>query len=97
MSNAVISIITALAGMFLAGATFFIGRTTNAKHSGEEQGEIKADLKHIREDISEMKTLFGRNFETIIENLSAERKERLSADQRIHDRIDAHIKDYHKS
>ena len=43
--------IIALCGCALAVATFFIGRTSAAKHSGEADGEMRADIKYIKTSV----------------------------------------------
>ena len=50
------SVIIALAGLALSAATFFIGRTTNAKHNGEADGELKADIKYIKSSVEKQET-----------------------------------------
>lgn len=48
--------IIALAGLALSAATFFIGRTTNAKNSGEADGELKADIKYIKSSVEKQES-----------------------------------------
>lgn len=43
--------IIALCGCALAVATFFIGRTSAAKHSGQADGEMRADIKYIKTSV----------------------------------------------
>ena len=38
-------------GLIISVATFFIGRTTAAKASGTEDGEMKSDIKYIKSSI----------------------------------------------
>lgn len=45
------SVIIALAGLALSAATFFIGRITTAKNSGEADGELKTDIKYIKASV----------------------------------------------
>ena len=35
----------------MAVATFFIGRTSAAKHSGQADGEMRADIKYIKSSV----------------------------------------------
>ena len=42
---------TGLVSVALALATFLIGRMTNAKNSGQADGELKADIKYIKNSI----------------------------------------------
>jgi len=41
----------AIAGLALSVAGFFIGRFASIKASGREDGEMKADIKHIKNGI----------------------------------------------
>lgn len=50
-----IGLIISLVGCAIGVITFFIGRQTAAKNSGQEWGELKADIKYIKEDIAEIK------------------------------------------
>lgn len=43
--------IIALCGFAVAVATFFLGRTTAAKHSGQADGEMRADIKYIKTSV----------------------------------------------
>ncbi len=44
-----------LGGLALAAATFFIGRLSAAKSIGQGDGEMKADIKHIKATQAELK------------------------------------------
>ena len=46
-----ISVLIGVAGLGVSVATFFIGRTTAARMNGSEDGEMKSDIKHIKESI----------------------------------------------
>lgn len=46
-----ISVLIAVCGLVVSAATFFIGRTTAAKSSGTADGEMKADIKHIKASV----------------------------------------------
>lgn len=43
--------IIALCGCAVAVATFFIGRTSAAKNSGQADGEMRADIKYIKTSV----------------------------------------------
>lgn len=62
-------------------ATFFIGRTTAAKNDGERWGELKADIRHMKDDISEIKVSLEKN--------SKDTKESI---RRVHERLDEHLR-----
>ena len=68
------AIITA-AGFALSAATFFLGRMTCAKTSGSADGEMKADIKHIKATQAELKDdirTYGINYtevRTELENI----------------------------
>ena len=46
-----ISALVGALGLIISVATFFIGRTTAAKTSGTEDGEMKSDIKYIKSSI----------------------------------------------
>lgn len=46
-----ISALVGAIGLAISVATFFIGRTTAAKNSGAEDGEMKSDIKYIKTSI----------------------------------------------
>ena len=43
--------IIALCGCAVAVGTFFIGRTSAAKNSGQADGEMRADIKYIKTSV----------------------------------------------
>ena len=54
-----------LLSLVLACGTFFIGRTTSARQNGAADGEMKADIKHIKSNQEELKEdvkQFGMNY-----------------------------------
>ena len=46
----------AIAGLALSVAGFFVGRFASIKASGREDGEMKADIKHIKNGIETIKS-----------------------------------------
>lgn len=50
-----ITVIMALISCVVGFSTFIIGRQTAAKNSGQEWGELKADIKYIKDDVIEVK------------------------------------------
>ena len=56
---------TGVISVVLAVATFILGRLSNASKKGETDGELKADIKHIKETQLELKEdirLYGENY-----------------------------------
>jgi len=56
---------TGIVSVVLALATFLLGRLTNAKNSGMVDGEMKSDIKHIKDTQGELKEdirLYGENY-----------------------------------
>lgn len=56
---------TGLISVALALATFLIGRMTSARSSGVVDGEMKSDIKHIKDTQAELKEdirLYGENY-----------------------------------
>ena len=45
------SVLIAVVGVAVSVGTFFIGRTTAAKASGVADGELKADVRHIKDSV----------------------------------------------
>lgn len=50
-----IATLVAVFGLAVSALTFFIGRTTAAKTDGQADGEMKADIKHIKATQAELK------------------------------------------
>lgn len=50
-----ISIIIAACGLVLSVATFFIGRMTSAKNSGQEYGVMLTEIGYIKSGVDDMK------------------------------------------
>ena len=59
-----ISVLIAVIGCALSVGTFFVGRLTAAKSSGKEDGELKSDVRHIKESVDRQ----GDKLDTVIEN-----------------------------
>lgn len=56
---------TGIISVVLALATFVLGRLSNAKNSGMIDGEMKSDIKHIKDTQAELKEdirLYGENY-----------------------------------
>ncbi len=51
-----ISALIGAVGLAISVATFFIGRTTAAKNSGAEDGEMKSDIKYIKTSIDKQES-----------------------------------------
>jgi chromosome segregation ATPase len=61
----IVNIDTGVISVVLAVATFILGRLSNANKKGETDGELKADIKHIKETQMELKDdirLYGENY-----------------------------------
>ena len=61
----IVNIDTGVISVVLAVATFILGRLSNANKKGETDGELKADIKHIKETQLELKDdirLYGENY-----------------------------------
>ncbi|MBQ7922364.1 MAG: hypothetical protein IJ325_07295 [Clostridia bacterium] len=60
-----ITVLIAAAGCFIAVATFCIGRTTAAKQNGAVDGEMKANIQHIKitqDELKEDVRQYGMNY-----------------------------------
>jgi peptidoglycan hydrolase CwlO-like protein len=58
------SILIAVLGLALSVGTFFIGRVTAAKKDGVEDGEMKSDVRHIKNDVDKQ----GGKLDQVVEN-----------------------------
>lgn len=59
-----VATLISVCGVVLSAFTFFIGRTTAAKSSGAADGEMKADIKHIKVSVEKQ----DAKMDGIIEN-----------------------------
>ena len=85
----------------LAGATFLVGRLTASNQAGREAGEIKTDIKHIKESLGKIEKrmeISDSREETRIEELSQQIVEVGKGLSKVeesaksaHKRIDEHI------
>ena len=58
------SVLIAVCGLAISAATFFIGRMTAAKSSGAADGEMKADIKHIKISVEKQE----KKLDGVVEN-----------------------------
>lgn len=58
------SILIAVLGFALSVGTFFIGRLTAAKKDGVEDGEMKSDVRHIKNAVDKQ----GGKLDQVVEN-----------------------------
>ncbi len=58
------SVLIAVCGLAISAATFFIGRMTAAKSSGAADGEMKADIKHIKASVEKQE----KKLDGVVEN-----------------------------
>ena len=59
-----ISVLIAIGGILLSAATFFIGRVTAAKTDGIADGEMKSDVRHIKNAVDKQ----GGKLDQVVEN-----------------------------
>lgn len=76
-----ISILIAVIGCVVAVGTFFLGRTTAAKKDGVADGELKADIKYIKQSTSKTET----KLDGVVENYNAIKLELEKLKSRIHE------------
>lgn len=58
------SVLIAVFGFAISAATFFIGRMTAARSSGAADGEMKADIKHIKDSVEKQE----KKLDVVVEN-----------------------------
>lgn len=66
-----ITILIAVLGLALSAAAFFIGRMTAAKTSGQEDGEMRANVRYIRESVDK----HDRKLDRVAENYESLKRE----------------------
>lgn len=57
-----INVLIALLSIAICVATFFIGRSSAAKQQGTQEGVIATEIKHLRDDVTEIKGMMTNNF-----------------------------------
>ena len=55
-----VAIIVAACGLAVSVATFFIGRTSSAHSNGITDGELKSDIRHIKDSLLKQETKFDK-------------------------------------
>lgn len=66
-----VTILIAVCGFALSVGTFFIGRMTAAKTSGQEDGEMRANVRYIRESVDK----HDRKLDRVAENYESLKRE----------------------
>ena len=56
-----ITILIAVIGCLLSVGTFFVGRMTAAKTSGQADGELKSDVKYIKSSVDDLKNKMNQS------------------------------------
>lgn len=59
-----LSVLIAVLGFALSVGTFFVGRMTAAKTDGVEDGEMKSDVRHIKNAVDKQ----GGKLDQVVEN-----------------------------
>lgn len=66
-----VSVLIAILGCALSVGTFFVGRMTAAKTSGQEDGEMRANVRYIRESVDK----HDRKLDRVAENYESLKRE----------------------
>jgi predicted nuclease with TOPRIM domain len=66
-----LSVLIAVLGFALSVGTFFIGRITAAKSSGQENGEMRANVRYIRESVDK----HDKKLDRVAENYESLKRE----------------------
>ena len=66
-----IAVLISVAGILLSAAGFFIGRLTAAKTDGQEDGEMKANVRYIRESVDK----HDKKLDRVAENYESLKRE----------------------
>lgn len=95
MDTGTIVFLCTLMAAAISVAGFFIGRQSAAKKDGTEWGEMKTDIRYIKNDVKDIKTTLGDNVSDLRESISKEKEDRSESIRRLHEKIDEHIRIYH--
>lgn len=90
-----VSVVIAVLGAALATATFFAGRQTAAKSSGQEWGRLLSDVGHIKTTLDDMERRWNGETKAIHIEIAKETAERKESIRRLHERIDEHLEKHH--
>jgi len=66
-----ITVLITVCGFALSVATFFVGRMTAAKTDGQEDGEMKANVRYIRESVDK----HDKKLDRVAENYESLKRE----------------------
>ena len=66
-----LSVLISVIGVLLSVASFVIGRTTAAKTSGQEDGEMKANIRYIKESVDK----HDKKLDRVAENYESMKRE----------------------
>ena len=66
-----IAVLISVAGILLSAAGFYIGRLTAAKTYGQEDGEMKANVRYIRESVDK----HDKKLDRVAENYESLKRE----------------------
>ncbi len=58
------TVLIAVCGLAISAATFFIGRMTAAKQNGTADGEMRSDIKHIKDSVEKQE----KKLDVVVEN-----------------------------
>ncbi len=92
-----ISVVVAVLGAALAVATFFAGRQTAAKSSGQEWGRLLGDVEHIKASLDGMGRRWDGETKALYGEIAKEAADRKESVRRLHERMDEHIEKYHSA
>lgn len=75
-----ITVLIAVLGFALSVGTFFVGRMTAAKKNGREDGELQANVRHIKDTVDKQ----DQKLNDIAENYSDLKDEIAKLKERLH-------------
>ena len=84
--------IVALVGGILAIASFFIGRQSSARLDGARSAAVDVRLEGLHKQLEEIKEVLKDDRRAAKDELRRMEKEFQQAVQRLHERLDEHIK-----
>ena len=87
-------------GIGISIGTFFGGKHSAAKKDGHKWGELKSDIKHIKENVSEMKTdnkVTAADMKASVDRVHIRIDDVDKKIAEVDKKFDNHIMEYHKN
>lgn len=91
-----LGIVISIISVIFVVISFVLGRTTSSNQSGREWGEMKTDIKHIKDDVSEIKFSVSLTAKDLNERIAQEEIKRKKSIEKLYLKLEKHIEECHK-